>query len=67
MVRRSGRVVSGGDAMLLLEAILAGRRGWSRLWPPRKRQARREYEALAARRDQLSAKVPDVPPTVVEP
>lgn len=65
-----GRVHSAGDAVVVLlgldpktrwQAILA------RLLPPMRRKIHREYLKLAARRDVLSEKVPDVPPTVVRP
>ena len=70
MVSTRGRVRSGGDAMLALMALnpKTRRKAWlARALPPLRRRARVQYEQLAARRSELSAKVPDAEVTVVEP
>ena len=65
-----GTVESAGDAVLAMMAVFPKTR-WkarvARLLPPLRRKAQREYERLAARRSELSERVPDVPPTVVRP
>lgn len=65
-----GRVHSAGDAVVQLLALNPETRWRARLarWlPPVRRKVEREYQRLAARRDELSGKVPDVAPTVVAP
>ncbi len=39
----------------------------ARLWPPLRRQIYLEYRRLADRREELSGRLPDTPPTVVGP
>ena len=65
-----GRVHSGGDGVI--EILAASPKGaWrarmARLLPPVRRKIAREYQKLADRRGELSARSPDVPPIVVEP
>ena len=65
-----GRVHSGGDGVI--EILAASPKGaWrarmARLLPPVRRKIAREYQQLADRRGELSARAPDVPPIVVEP
>ena len=64
------RVRSAGAAMIELMALNRRTRRaatWARLWPPRRRKIEHDYQRLAARRGELSEKVADVPPTIVEP
>ncbi len=70
LVSRRGRVRSGGDAVIALDALFPDTRGkaWlDRLWPPRRRKVHEEYDALAARRSELSERVPDIDAIVIEP
>lgn len=70
VVDARGRVKSGGDAMIALMALnpKTRRKAWLAMaLPPLRRKARVQYEQLAARRSELSAKVPDAEVTVVEP
>lgn len=60
-----GRVHSGGDAVILLLSLNKSRKrrlqAWlARLVPPARKKIRREYQKLADRRGELSAKVEDV-------
>jgi predicted DCC family thiol-disulfide oxidoreductase YuxK len=65
-----GRVHSAGDAVVELLAASPKTR-WkaraARLLPPVRRKIGVEYQKLADRRGELSAKSPDVPPIVIEP
>lgn len=70
VVRPNGSVASAGDAVIELMALSPTTRRQARLarlWPPLRRKIDRDYRRLAAHRGELSAKVDDVPPTVVEP
>jgi hypothetical protein len=70
VVLPDGRVRSAGAAMIELMALNRGTRRaatWARLWPPRRRKIVHDYDRLAGRRGELSDKVADVPPTIVEP
>ena len=70
VVTTRGRVRSGGDAMLILMAMNPETRwkAWlARALPPLRAKARAQYERTAARRSELSAKVPDAEVTVIEP
>lgn len=65
-----GRVHSGGDGVIEILAASpngAWRARLARVLPPVRNKIRREYQKLADRRGELSAKAPDVPPIVVEP
>ena len=70
VVSARGRVRSAGDAMIALLALDPRQRpkAWlTRAVPSLRRKAAEQYERLAARRSELSEKVPDAPVTVVEP
>ena len=70
IVLPDGRVRSAGAAVIELMALNPRTRRaatWARLWPPRRRKIEHDYQRLAARRSELSDRVPDVPPTIVEP
>lgn len=70
IVDARGRVHSAGAAVIVLLSLNKKTR-WmarmARLLPPVRRKIEREYRELADRRDELSAKVPDVDPTTVRP
>ncbi len=70
VVDTRGRVHSAGAAVIVLLSLNKKMR-WkartARLLPPVRHRIAREYRALADRRDELSAKVPDVAPTTVRP
>jgi len=70
VVRRDGSVASAGAGMIELMALSPATRRrarLARLWPPLRRRIEAEYHQLADRREELSARVPDTPPTVVRP
>lgn len=70
IVDRDGAISSAGDAVIRLMAIFPKTRPMSwvaRLLPPVRARIARQYEELAARRVELSEKVPDADPTVVRP
>lgn len=70
VVRRDGSVASAGEAVVVLLGIFPRTRwkAWAaKLLPPVRRKVDREYQRLVERREELSAKVPDVEPTVVRP
>jgi len=70
VVDTRGREHSAGAAVIVLLSLNKKTR-WktrlARLLPPVRRRIERDYQHLAARRDELSAKVPDVEPTTVRP
>jgi hypothetical protein len=70
VVSRRGRVRSAGDAVIALMAVSPRTR--PRAWlvravPSLRRKVAAQYEKTAARRGELSERVPDAPVTVVEP
>lgn len=70
VVRRDGTVTSAGDAVIELMRVFPRSRPvafFARLLPPVRRRIARRYEATAARRGQLSERVPDTEVTVVRP
>lgn len=70
VVRRDGSVASAGAGVIELLALsptTRRRARVARLWPPLRRKIERDYRRLADRREELSARVPDTPPTVVRP
>ena len=70
VVETDGSVHSAGEAVIRLLAVSPRTRwkSWAaRLLPPVRRKVAREYQRLADRRDTLSERVPDVPPTIVPP
>ena len=70
IVDEYGRVFSAGDAVIKLMWIDPKTRWRARVarWVPTvRRKVAREYQKLADRRDELSEKVPDVPPTAIGP
>ena len=70
VVSRRGRVRSGGDAMIAMDLLFPETRKQARLarvLPSRRREVRATYEAIAARRSELSERVPDIEAIVVEP
>ena len=65
IVDTHGRVHSAGDAVILLLSLNRSRKLrfqalLARLLPPIRKKIHREYQKLAARRGELSAKVDDV-------
>jgi hypothetical protein len=70
VVDRRGRVFSAGEGVIRLLAVFPRSRwkAWvARLVPPVRRKVASEYQRLADRRNELSAKVPDAEPVVVPP
>ncbi len=70
VVDRRGRVHSAGDAVIFLLALNPRTRpkAWlARAVPSLRRQVHARYERTAARRSELSDRVPDAEVTVVEP
>jgi predicted DCC family thiol-disulfide oxidoreductase YuxK len=70
VVDEHGRVFSAGDAVIKLMWVFPKTRWRARVarWvPPVRRKVAREYQRLADRRGELSAKVPDAEPTTVRP
>lgn len=70
VVDRRGRVRSAGDAVIFLMALHPRTRpkAWLvRTLPWVRRKVRAQYERTAARRSELSERVPDAEVTVVEP
>ena len=70
VVDRRGRVASAGDAVIALMAVAPRTR--PRAWlvravPALRRKVAAQYERTAARRSELSERVPDAAVTVVEP
>jgi predicted DCC family thiol-disulfide oxidoreductase YuxK len=70
IVDTNGRVHSAGAAVIMLLSLNKKTRRqarMARLLPPIRRNVHREYQKLADRRAELSAKVPDAEPTTVPP
>ena len=70
VVDRRGRVKSAGDAVIALLALSPRTRpqAWlARAVPSLRRKVRERYDRTAARRAELSERVPDAEVTVVEP
>lgn len=70
IVDRDGSISSAGDAVIRLMAVFPTTRPMSwlaRILPPVRARIARRYEELAARRGELSEKVPDTDPTIVRP
>jgi predicted DCC family thiol-disulfide oxidoreductase YuxK len=70
VVNRRGKVFSNGDAVIAMMAAfpLTRPKAWFlRAIPPLRRKVDAGYRKLAARRGELSAKVPDAEPVVIAP
>lgn len=70
VVDERGRVRSAGDALIFLMALnpRTRRKAWLvRALPWMRRKVRAQYDRTAARRSELSDRVPDAEVTVVEP
>lgn len=72
VVDTRGRVHSAGRAVIVLLSHIGTPKQrfqmrLARLLPPLRARIEREYQALAARRGELSERVDDVPPTIRPP